>query len=158
KIGKSNPEFTTQALCQGVSQWTAHVLAAITSLRGYAFPDAGVEFNGNQLLCQFARLAWCTRANTIFPVSMRVSSLLSACRTLIARWNQPTRAESPIGVMPVCSPTAIHLETRIPMSHARKVAARFAAYTWYEEVRSGRHSREEAARFAREDWKAFLPV
>jgi hypothetical protein len=41
---------------------------------------------------------------------------------------------------------------------ARKVAARFAAYTWYEENRKGRKSSTESARFAQENWKTFLPV
>ena len=41
---------------------------------------------------------------------------------------------------------------------ARKVAAQFAAYAWYEESRAGRQSRNEAARFAEENWTAFLPV
>ena len=44
------------------------------------------------------------------------------------------------------------------MPHARKVAAQFAAYTWYEEVRAGRQSKDEAARFSREHWRLFLPV
>jgi hypothetical protein len=41
---------------------------------------------------------------------------------------------------------------------ARKVAARFAAYAWYQESRAGRQSPEEAARFAGESWANFLPV
>jgi hypothetical protein len=41
---------------------------------------------------------------------------------------------------------------------ARKVAAQFAALTWYEESRVGKRSRNEAARFAKENWTAFLPV
>jgi hypothetical protein len=42
--------------------------------------------------------------------------------------------------------------------NARKVAAQFAAYAWYENCRTGRQSPEEAARFARENWTAFLSV
>ena len=42
--------------------------------------------------------------------------------------------------------------------NARKVAAQFAAYAWYEEVRSGKHPPEEAARFAKEHGQAFLAV
>jgi hypothetical protein len=41
---------------------------------------------------------------------------------------------------------------------ARRVAAQFAALTWYEESRVGKRSRNEAARFAKENWNAFLPV
>jgi hypothetical protein len=41
---------------------------------------------------------------------------------------------------------------------ARRVAAQFAAFTWYEENRVGKRSRKEAARFAKENWTAFLPV
>jgi hypothetical protein len=41
---------------------------------------------------------------------------------------------------------------------ARKVAAQFAAYTWYQENRGGRQSQAEAIRFARENWTAFLAV
>jgi hypothetical protein len=40
---------------------------------------------------------------------------------------------------------------------ARKIAAKFAAYAWYEESRAI-SSRNEAARFARKNWSAFLPV
>lgn len=39
---------------------------------------------------------------------------------------------------------------------ARKVAARFAAYTWYEQT-AGTQSPEKANRFARQNWEAFLP-
>ena len=41
--------------------------------------------------------------------------------------------------------------------NAQKVAARFAAYTWYEQT-VGNESREEANRFARENWEDFLPM
>jgi hypothetical protein len=41
---------------------------------------------------------------------------------------------------------------------ARKVAAQFAAYLWYEEVRSGKPSPQEALRFASQNWRTFLPV
>lgn len=41
---------------------------------------------------------------------------------------------------------------------ARKVAAQFAAYTWYQENRGGKESQAEAIRFARENWTAFLAV
>jgi hypothetical protein len=41
---------------------------------------------------------------------------------------------------------------------ARKVAAQFAAYTWYQENRSGKERQEEATRFAKENWTAFLPI
>lgn len=44
------------------------------------------------------------------------------------------------------------------MMKARKVAAQFAAYTWYQENRAGQPSVEEALRFARANWTAFLPV
>jgi hypothetical protein len=42
--------------------------------------------------------------------------------------------------------------------NARKIAAEFAAYTWYEESRTGQQSRKEARRFAKNNWAAFLPV
>ena len=41
---------------------------------------------------------------------------------------------------------------------ARKVAAQFAAYTWYQENRTAQQSPCEAIRFARENWTAFLSV
>ena len=41
---------------------------------------------------------------------------------------------------------------------ARKVAAQYAAYNWYQENRTGRRSSGEAHRFARENWTAFLSV
>ena len=40
---------------------------------------------------------------------------------------------------------------------ARKIAAKFAAYAWYEESRAS-SSHNEAARFAKKNWSAFLPV
>jgi hypothetical protein len=40
---------------------------------------------------------------------------------------------------------------------ARQIAGRFAAYTWYMEVRFPRKP-IEAARFARTHWQAFVPV
>jgi hypothetical protein len=42
--------------------------------------------------------------------------------------------------------------------NAQKIAAQFAAYTWYEKCRAGRQSPEETTRFARENWTAFLSV
>jgi hypothetical protein len=41
---------------------------------------------------------------------------------------------------------------------ARKVAAQFAAHTWYEEIRDGRLRPHEATRFVEENWTAFLPL
>ena len=41
---------------------------------------------------------------------------------------------------------------------ARKVAAQYAAYTWYQENRRGQQSPGEAIRFAKENWTAFLSV
>ncbi len=41
---------------------------------------------------------------------------------------------------------------------ARKVAAQYAAYTWYQENCSGEQSQAEAIRFAKENWTAFLSV
>jgi hypothetical protein len=40
---------------------------------------------------------------------------------------------------------------------ARQIAGRFAAYTWYMEVRTPRKPLE-AVRFARTHWQAFVPV
>jgi hypothetical protein len=42
--------------------------------------------------------------------------------------------------------------------NASKIAAEFAAYTWYEESRAGQQGRKESWQFARNHWKAFLPV
>lgn len=41
---------------------------------------------------------------------------------------------------------------------ARKVAAQYAAYTWYQENHKDQQSQNEAIRFAKEDWTAFLSV
>jgi hypothetical protein len=41
---------------------------------------------------------------------------------------------------------------------ARKLAAQFAAYTWYQENHTGQQSPGEASRFARENWTVFLSV
>lgn len=41
---------------------------------------------------------------------------------------------------------------------ALKVAAQYAAYTWYQENRMGEQSPSEAIRFAKENWTAFLSV
>ena len=41
--------------------------------------------------------------------------------------------------------------------NARKVAARFAAYTWYEKT-AGAECPEKAIQYSRENWPAFLPV
>jgi hypothetical protein len=41
---------------------------------------------------------------------------------------------------------------------ARRIAAQFAACTWYEESRPGKQAPEEKGRFARKHWAAFLPV
>jgi hypothetical protein len=41
---------------------------------------------------------------------------------------------------------------------AQKVAAQFAAYTWYHENRTGQQMPGEAMRFAKESWTAFLPM
>ncbi len=37
-----------------------------------------------------------------------------------------------------------------------KVAAQFAAYTWYMECKETRPETAEAARFARDNWREFL--
>ncbi len=41
---------------------------------------------------------------------------------------------------------------------ARKVAAQFAAYVWFENTQRAERSREEKARFAKKNWKPFVPV
>jgi len=41
---------------------------------------------------------------------------------------------------------------------ARKVAAQFAAYVWFEATQRAERSEEEKARFARENWRPFVPV
>jgi hypothetical protein len=45
----------------------------------------------------------------------------------------------------------------IPMD-ARKVAAQFAAYVWFENTRASEPTEAEKARFARENWQPFLPI
>jgi hypothetical protein len=42
--------------------------------------------------------------------------------------------------------------------YARKMAAQFAAQTWYEEKRAGQGSPNDTARFVRENWALFLPI
>jgi hypothetical protein len=42
--------------------------------------------------------------------------------------------------------------------NARKVAAQFAAYTWFENNQPEGRSPAEAAQFALANWTAFLPV
>ena len=41
---------------------------------------------------------------------------------------------------------------------AQKVAARFAAYVWFENIKGADRSEEEKARFANTNWKPFMPV
>ncbi len=41
---------------------------------------------------------------------------------------------------------------------ARKTAAQFAAYMWFENVSRGAATSQEIARFAKERWPAFLPL
>ena len=41
---------------------------------------------------------------------------------------------------------------------ARKIAARFAAYVWIENIQGADRSEEEKARFAKMNWKPFLPI
>jgi len=41
---------------------------------------------------------------------------------------------------------------------ARKVAAQFAAYVWYENIHRAERSEDEKARFAKVNWKPFLPL
>jgi hypothetical protein len=41
---------------------------------------------------------------------------------------------------------------------ARKVAAEFAAYTWFESTQACKANDEAKARFAKENWKRFLPI
>jgi len=41
---------------------------------------------------------------------------------------------------------------------ARKVAAQFAAYVWFEATQRAERSEKEKARFARKNWRPFVPV
>lgn len=41
---------------------------------------------------------------------------------------------------------------------ARKVAAEFAAYTWFENTHQSEANDEAKARFAKENWQLFLPI
>jgi hypothetical protein len=42
--------------------------------------------------------------------------------------------------------------------NARKVAAQFAAHTWYENAREGRQTPTEIAKFVKKHWNQFLPL
>jgi hypothetical protein len=44
------------------------------------------------------------------------------------------------------------------LMEARKVAAQFAAYVWFENARGAEQSEEEKARFTRKSWKPFMPI
>jgi hypothetical protein len=44
------------------------------------------------------------------------------------------------------------------LMEARKVAAQFAAYVWYENTQAVKPSEDDKARFARDNWMAFLHV
>ena len=41
---------------------------------------------------------------------------------------------------------------------ARKVAAQFAAYVWFENTQTVARTAKEKARFARKNWEAFMPL
>jgi hypothetical protein len=41
---------------------------------------------------------------------------------------------------------------------ARKVAAQFAAYVWFENIQESQPNDEAKARFAKENWNLFLPI
>jgi hypothetical protein len=41
---------------------------------------------------------------------------------------------------------------------ARKVAAQFAAYTWFENTQAESANKEAKAQFTKENWKQFLPI
>ncbi len=41
---------------------------------------------------------------------------------------------------------------------ARKVAAQYAAYTWYQENHKDQQSQSESVRFAKENWTSFLSI
>ena len=41
---------------------------------------------------------------------------------------------------------------------ARKAAAQFAAYVWFENTHESQPDDEAMARFAKENWKPFLPI
>jgi hypothetical protein len=43
------------------------------------------------------------------------------------------------------------------LMEARKVAAQFAAYVWYENSQNAEQSEDEKVRFTRDNWRAFLP-
>jgi hypothetical protein len=49
-------------------------------------------------------------------------------------------------------------ETKEKRMEARKVAAQFAAYVWYENTQEANPSEEDKARFVKEHWSSFLPV
>jgi hypothetical protein len=73
---------------------------------------------------------------------------------------------------PVPDPVEAHVEIRPPLfvaltdpnahkeklMEARKVAAQFAAYVWYENTQAAKPSEDDRARFARDNWMFFLPV
>jgi hypothetical protein len=41
---------------------------------------------------------------------------------------------------------------------ARKIAAQFAAYVWFEHTQASQPNDEAKARFAEENWDQFLPI
>jgi len=41
---------------------------------------------------------------------------------------------------------------------ARKPAAQFAAYVWYENIHRAERSEDEKAWFVKRNWKPFLPI
>jgi hypothetical protein len=68
---------------------------------------------------------------------------------------RPNRGQIEVWRTPLSIPNSPLRETTMD---ARKVAAQFAAFTWYEETHAGQHSPEEATSFAEQNWAAFLPV
>jgi len=41
---------------------------------------------------------------------------------------------------------------------ARKVAAQFAAYVWYDNIHNGEPNEDEKVRFMKGTWRPFLPI
>jgi hypothetical protein len=61
--------------------------------------------------------------------------------------------DSPLGFRPPLS-----YRDKEKLMNARKVAAQFAAYVWYENIQRTERSEDEKARFARGNWRPFLPI
>jgi len=71
----------------------------------------------------------------------------------------PTHGRSPLAFRP--PPFVVQTDpgrVKENRMEARKVAAQFAAYVWYENSQGAEQGEDEKARFVRRSWKPFLPI